>query len=74
MRLRKETVMQHTKTRSWHWKVEPGMEDAFHDLQAWLLSGQRDAEIESQAMVPGNPSFRTCCRTVQFRCCARAVA
>jgi len=31
------------KARDWRWRIEPGMEEAFRDLQGWLLSSQRDA-------------------------------
>jgi hypothetical protein len=30
----------------WRWRIEPGMEEAFRDLQRWLLAGQRDAEVQ----------------------------
>jgi len=33
-------------SRRWRWRIEPGMEEAFRDLQRWLLAGQRDAEIQ----------------------------
>jgi len=70
--------MQHIETRTWRWKVEPGMEDAFHDLQGWLLSSQRDAEIETADMErarlsAGNSPFQSCCRRpLRSPCCALA--
>jgi len=47
------------------------MEGAFHDLQGWLLSGQREAAVESGSTMPvnrsaGSASLRTCCRSVRF--------
>jgi hypothetical protein len=45
---------QHSRNgRAWHWRIEPGMEDAFQDLQGWLLSSQRDAEMETANSPPG---------------------
>ena len=65
--------MAHTKGRVWRWKVEPGMEDAFDDLLGWLLSSQRDKQIETAAMSPGNsPSERLRRRVLWSRCCVRA--
>ena len=72
--------MPRVRSRAWHWNVEPGMEAAFEDLLGWLLSSQRGTGIESGAITPvnpsfrsaGSPSFRTCCHAVRFSCCARA--
>jgi len=65
--------MRNTKRRTWHWKVEPGMEDAFHDLQAWLLSSQRDAEIETANKPAGNSSIQSRCRRpLRSPCCVWA--
>jgi hypothetical protein len=33
--------------RVWRWRIEPGMEEAFQDLLGWLLSSQRNAEMET---------------------------
>jgi len=64
--------MRDTKTRIWSWKVEPGMEDAFDDLLGWMLSGQRDTEVETAAVSPGkSPSQRFRPRPLWARCCAR---
>ena len=69
--------MQDIKTRTWHWKVEPGMEDAFDDLQGWLLSSQASAEIETtdtRARLSASYSpfqIRYRCPS-QFCCCAQA--
>ena len=38
---------QEPSQRAWRWRVEPGMESAFTALLGWLLSSQRDAEIET---------------------------
>jgi hypothetical protein len=51
----REQAQQNRNGRAWHWRVEPGMEDAFQDLQGWLLSSQRDAEMET-ANSPPEPS------------------
>jgi hypothetical protein len=42
-----EHAQQNGNGRAWRWRVEPGMENAFQDLLGWMLSGQRDAEIET---------------------------
>jgi hypothetical protein len=36
--------------RVWRWRVEPGMEEAFEDLQSWLLPSQREATVETAAL------------------------
>jgi hypothetical protein len=36
--------------RTWRWRVEPGMEEAFEDLQSWLLPSQREAAVETAAL------------------------
>jgi hypothetical protein len=41
--------------RTWRWRVEPGMEDAFQELMGWMLSSQRGAEVET-ADSPPQPS------------------
>ena len=65
--------MWDTKTRIWRWKVEPGVEGAFDDLLGWMLSSQRDTEVEAAAVSPGNsPSQRLRRRALWSRCCARA--
>jgi hypothetical protein len=51
----REQAQQNRNGRAWHWQIEPGMEDAFQDLQGWLLSSQRDAEMET-ANSPPQPS------------------
>lgn len=33
--------------RVWRWRIEPDMEEAFQELLGWLLSGQRNAEMET---------------------------
>ena len=48
----REQAQQNRNGRVWHWRVEPGMEDAFQDLQGWLLSSQRDAEMETANSPP----------------------
>jgi hypothetical protein len=69
--------MRDTKTRTWRWKVEPGMEDAFDDLLGWLLSSQRDTEAETAggktARLPVGDSGaeRLRRRALWSRCCAR---
>jgi hypothetical protein len=35
--------------RRWHWRVEPGKEEAFEHLRGWLLRSQRDALVETAA-------------------------
>lgn len=35
------------RSRVWRWRIEPGMEEAFRDLLGWLLSSQRNAEMET---------------------------
>jgi len=65
--------MWHTKSSVWRWKVEPGMGDAFDDLLGWMLSSQRDTEIETAAMSPGNsPSQRFRPRPLWSHCCGTA--
>ncbi len=32
--------------RTWRWRIEPGMEEAFRDLLGWLLSSQQGAPAE----------------------------
>jgi hypothetical protein len=74
-----------SKNRTWRWRVEPGMEDAFQDLLGWLLSSQQDAEIEAarppsqteqvQAVQSseGLVAFQGPCRRVRaLDCCVRA--
>jgi len=51
----REQAERNRNGRAWHWQIEPGMEDAFQDLQGWLLSSQRDAEMET-ANSPPQPS------------------
>ena len=64
--------MLNTEKRVWQWKVEPGMEDAFDDLQGWLLSSQRDTEVETARVLPANPpSQRLHGHPLWSRCCAR---
>jgi hypothetical protein len=41
------------KRRGWRWRVEPGMEEAFEDLQSWLLPSQREATVETAALARG---------------------
>jgi len=50
-----EQAQQNGNGRAWRWRVEPGMEDAFQDLQGWMLSSQQDAEMET-ANSPPEPS------------------
>lgn len=50
-----EQAQRNANGRAWHWHVEPGMEEAFEDLQGWMLSSQRDAEMET-ANSPPQPS------------------
>ena len=65
--------MLNTEKRVWQWKVEPGMEDAFDDLRGWLLSSQRDTEVERAAVLPeDSPSQRLHGHPLWSRCCARA--
>jgi hypothetical protein len=65
--------MWNTEKRVWQWKVEPGMEDAFDDLLGWLLSSQRETEVESGTVSPGNsPPQRLRRSPMWSRCCARA--
>ena len=64
--------MLNTERRIWQWKVEPGMEDAFDDLRGWLLSSQRETEVERAAVLPGNsPPQRLGRHPMWSRCCAR---
>ena len=64
--------MLNTEKRVWQWKVEPGMEDAFDDLRGWLLSSQRDTEVETARVLPANPpSQHLRRRALWSRCCAR---
>jgi hypothetical protein len=53
----REQAQQNRNGRAWRWRIEPSMEDAFQDLQGWLLSSQRDAEMETANSPPG-PSPR----------------
>ena len=36
--------------RGWLWRIEPGMKEAFEDLQGWLLPNQREATVETVAL------------------------
>jgi len=68
-----EIAMLQTEKRVWQWKVEPGMEDTFEDLLGWLLSSQRDTEVETVRTVPaGPPSHRLRRDALWSRCCRRA--
>jgi hypothetical protein len=49
-----EVAMLNRERRIWQWKVEPGMEDAFDDLQGWLLSSQRETEVETARVLPAS--------------------
>ena len=65
--------MWNTEKRVWQWKVEPGMEDAFDDLLGWLLSSQRETEVETVRVLPVNPTSERLRRHPMWsRCCARA--
>ena len=65
--------MWNSEGRGWQWKVEPGMEDAFDDLLGWLLSSQRDTEVETvKVLSTSPPSHRSDRRALWSRCCARA--
>ena len=65
--------MLNTEKRVWQWKVEPGMEDAFDDLLGWLLSSQRETEVETARVLPANaPSQRLRRNPTWSRCCAWA--
>jgi hypothetical protein len=37
----------------WRWRIEPGMEEAFEDLQGWLLSSQQEVPAEMTAPSQG---------------------
>ena len=39
--------------RGWRWRTEPGMEEAFEDLQGWLLSSQQEVPEEMTAPYQG---------------------
>ena len=57
---------------AWRWRIEPGMEEAFGDLQDWLLSSQRDAVPEAARTVSSPQRadpVRYCLPSV---CCAQA--
>ena len=38
---------------AWSWRIEPGMEGAFEDLQRWFLPSQRGAAVETPALTVG---------------------
>jgi hypothetical protein len=64
--------MLNRERRIWQWKVEPGMEDAFDDLQGWLLSSQRETEVETARVLPASsPSQGLARHPLWSRCCAR---
>jgi hypothetical protein len=64
---------QDDKGRIWRWQVEPGMEDALQDLLGWLLSGQRDAEIETAVVPAASPPLQSRPRRAcPAGCCAWA--
>jgi hypothetical protein len=44
---------QDGKGRSWRWRIEPGMEEAFEHLRGWFLSSQREAAVEAAALAQG---------------------
>lgn len=48
----REQTQQRRNGRSWHWRIEPGMEEAFQDLLGWMLPSQRDAEMETANSPP----------------------
>jgi hypothetical protein len=61
------------KQRVWHWRVEPGMEEAFQDLLGWFLPSQRNVEMATAETSARRSLFRSCCRRVRLAaCCARA--
>ena len=39
--------------RGWRWRIEPEMEEAFEDLQGWLLPSQQEATAETAALAQG---------------------
>ena len=39
--------------RGWHWRIEPGMEEAFEYLSGWFLLGRQEASVETAAPAPG---------------------
>ncbi len=43
------------KKGRWQWHVEPGMEGVFGSLLGWLLSSQREAEVEMAGSEGGSP-------------------
>jgi hypothetical protein len=51
----REQAQRNGNGQAWRWRVEPGMEEAFRDLLGWMLSSQRDAEMET-ANSPPQPS------------------
>ena len=65
---------QDDKGRIWRWQVEPGMEDALQDLLGWLLSGQRDAEVEIAvvSIADSSPLQSRLRRACPAGCCAWA--
>lgn len=48
----REQAQQSRNGRRWRWQIEPGMEDAFQELQGWLLSSQRGADVETTSAPP----------------------
>ena len=65
---------QDDKGHIWRWQVEPGMEDALQDLLGWLLSGQRDAEVETAvvSIADSSPLQSRLRRACPAGCCAWA--
>jgi hypothetical protein len=44
--------------RLWRWRVEPGMEEAFHHLWGWMVPSDPEAVEEPvEAMLPGASLF-----------------
>lgn len=41
------SVEREGKRGRWEWRVEPGMEGVFGSLLGWLLSSQREVEVET---------------------------
>jgi len=39
--------------RVWHWRVEPGMEEAFEYLRGWVLPSQQATTVETAALAEG---------------------
>lgn len=56
---------QRREERRWHWRIEPGMEEAFEDLLGWMLSSQRETGIvtvgpsDRRPPIPTGTSFPT---------------